>query len=299
MLSVFTTPKPFRGHVGVIQTNAIRSWVLLRPSCEITLLGDEEGTAEVAAELGIQYVPHVERNEYGTPLINSIFSIAQDIASHPLVCYVNADIILMSNFLTAIRQIQMPSFLLIGRRWDIDLKESLDFSSPDWEEQLRARLVEAGKLHSLGGLDYFVFPRSTFHNVPPFAIGRSGWDNWLVYQARLLKVPVIDATRAVTAIHQNHDYAHIPSKETGVWKGREALRNRELTRQGEHSFTLDHATWILTPEGMTRALTMRHLYFRLVAMPVLFSYLHFLYRPMKVLTRLIIHIRTVLGMTQS
>ncbi len=299
MLTIFTIPKPFSEHIGVIQTNAVHSWLLLHFECEVILFGNEEGTAEVASKFGIRHIPHVERNEYGTPLLNSIFSVAQDTASHPLMCYVNADIILMSDFLTAIRQIQMPSFLLIGRRWDIDLKKPLDFSSPDWEEQLRARLAEAGRLHGSSGLDYFLFPRGIYRGIPPFAIGRTAWDNWLVYQARLLKIPVIDATKAVTAIHQNHDYTHIPSKETGAWKGPEAMRNLELTRRGEHALTLEHATWILTPEGITRALTMRHLYLRLDAMPVLFSYLHFLYRPMKALTRLIIHIRSALGITQN
>ena len=105
MLTIFTIPKPFCGHIGVIQTNAIRSWIALSPACEVILFSDDEGTAEVAAQSGIQHIPHVERNEYGTPLLDSVFSIAQDTAGHQLMCYVNADIILMSDFLTAIRQI--------------------------------------------------------------------------------------------------------------------------------------------------------------------------------------------------
>jgi len=37
MLTLFTIPKAFQGHTGVIQRNAIRSWTLLRPECEIIL----------------------------------------------------------------------------------------------------------------------------------------------------------------------------------------------------------------------------------------------------------------------
>ena len=299
MLTIFTIPKAFRGHIGIIQTNAIRSWLSLQPACEVILLGNDEGTAELASELRLRHVPDVECSEYGTPLVNSIFSIAQDIASHRLLCYVNADIILVSDFLPAVQRVHKYPFLMVGQRWDLELNEPVNFNEAQWESRLQTQLAEHGRLHSKGGLDYFVFPRGLYTDIPLFAIGRGGWDNWLIYRARSLKVPVIDATEAITAIHQNHDYSHVPGGETTVWKGPERQRNRELTRQGEHSFTLDHATWILTPEGMRRALTMRHLYFRLAAMPVLFSYLHFLYRPMKVLTRLIIHIRTVLGMTQS
>jgi len=294
VLTIFTIPKAFRGHIGVIQTNAIKSWTRLRPSCEVILFGDDEGTAEIAAELGILHIPNVERNEYGTPLLNSIFSVAQDIASHQLMCYVNADIILMSDFLVAIRQIQKPSFLLSGRRWNIDLKKPLDFGSPDWEEQLRAHLAEAGKLRRSSGFDYFVFPRSTSYDMPPFAVGRGSWDNWLPYKARTLKIPLIDATEAITVVHQNHDYSHIPTRETGAWKGPEAKRNRELSGRIDYGFTFDYVTWILTRKGMKRALSMRHLYFQMRAIPVLYPNLYFLLNLFKIAERILIPVRSIL-----
>ena len=28
MLTIFTTPKPFRGHIGIIQRNALKSWTI-------------------------------------------------------------------------------------------------------------------------------------------------------------------------------------------------------------------------------------------------------------------------------
>src|SRR5215470_320731 len=61
MLTIFATPKPFRDHIAVIQRNAIRSWTLLRPACEIILMGNDEGTADIAAEFGVRYVPEVAR----------------------------------------------------------------------------------------------------------------------------------------------------------------------------------------------------------------------------------------------
>lgn len=298
-MTIFTTPKPFRGHIGVIQTNAIQSWLLLRPECEVILFGSEEGTAEVASKFGIRHIPEVGCNEYGTPLISSMFEIAQDVASHQIMCYVNADIILMNDFLPAIRQIQWQSFLIIGRRWDIDLKEPIDFLNRDWEEHLKVYIAEAGTLHGISGLDYFVFPRAMYHDIPPFAVGRPGWDNWMVYKARHLKVPVIDATKAITAVHQNHDYLHHPMGENGVWKGPEARQNIELTGEGVYAFQTDYATWILTPQGMKSALTIRHLYFRLCAVPVLFPRLQFLYAPIRMLTKLIIGIRSRLGITHN
>jgi hypothetical protein len=252
MLTIFTIPKAFRDHTGIIQTNAINSWLRLRPQPEVILFGNDEGTASIASQLGIRHVPDVQCNEYGTPLLNSIFKTAQDIASNPLTCYINADIILLRDFIPAIRQIHMPLFLLVGQRWDLDLTEYIDFASPVWEKELRARLAKKGKLHPPTGIDYFVFPRNMYAEIPAFAIGRTTWDNWLIYQARFLRIPVIDVTEVVVAIHQNHGYARLPQSVEGPWKGPERNRNLELAGGLAHAFTLLDANMVLTPQGVRR-----------------------------------------------
>jgi len=271
MLTIFALPKPFLGHTGIIQNNAIQSWTMLRPSCEIILFGDEEGTAEAAVKFGAQHIPEVECNEYGTPLVNSLFISAQKVGGHELVCYVNADIILMSDFLEAIRKIQKQSFLLIGRRWDVEVKEPINFNNPQWEEQLRSRIAKDGKLHAWSGMDYFVFHRGAYIDIPPLAIGRFAWDNWLVYKARALRLPVIDATKVVTAVHQNHDYAHLPTAggkgERLAKQGIESERNRQLLGGRFYSFDLWDATYILSPYGLKSAMGPQYLFQRLLHFP--------------------------------
>ena len=54
MLSMFALPKPFKGHIGVIQRNAIASWARLPSKPEIILFGDEEGTAQAARDLSLE-----------------------------------------------------------------------------------------------------------------------------------------------------------------------------------------------------------------------------------------------------
>jgi hypothetical protein len=49
-----------------------------------------------------------------------------------------------------------------------------------------------------------------FEEIPEFAIGRAGWDNWIIYHARRQGWPVVDGTPSITAIHQDHDYSHLP-----------------------------------------------------------------------------------------
>ena len=97
MLTIFTTAKPFRGHIGIIQRNALQSWKALHPAVEIILFGADEGAADVAQELGLHHEPHVERNEHGIKRLDYLFARAQLIAKHDVLCYVNCDIILMQD----------------------------------------------------------------------------------------------------------------------------------------------------------------------------------------------------------
>src|SRR5262250_2654277 len=170
MLTLFSIPKAFHGHTGIIQRNAIKSWTLMRPQPEIILFGDDEGTAEVAKSFGLRHVPQVVRNEYGTPLLNDLFEQAQRAGAHDVLCYVNADVILMSDFCQTVDRVVRwkTSFLLVGQRWDADIRESLDFLV-GWESGLRVLLGSQGALHPSTGMDYFVFPRGMWGDIPPFA----------------------------------------------------------------------------------------------------------------------------------
>ena len=63
MLTIFAIPKAFKGHVDIIQRNALKSWTLLQPQCEIILCGDDPGVAEVAGDFGAEHLPDIERNK--------------------------------------------------------------------------------------------------------------------------------------------------------------------------------------------------------------------------------------------
>jgi hypothetical protein len=252
MLTIFSCPKPFTNpHINIIQRNAIKSWTLLQPRPEIILIGDEIGTAEVAKQLNISHMPWVARNEYGTPLVNSVFAEAEKVANNQVLCYVNADIILMSDFIHAIQEVlkNMSSFLIVGQRWDVDINEELDFSA-NWEQKLKSYVFKNGKLHPPTGLDYFVYTKGIYSDIPPFAIGRGAWDNWLIYYPYSQKVPVIDITPVTTVVHQNHDYSHIPNTLGPIWKNPEAKVNLRLAGGWRHQYTINDARYILLPTGL-------------------------------------------------
>jgi hypothetical protein len=241
----------------LIQRNAIHSWLALRPSCEILLLGNDDGTAQVAKEYGIRHISDVACNEFGTPLINSLFRAAEEQARHDILCQINADIMLTDDFVPAISRVHAKKrkFLLAGQRWDVDITQSWQFADSEEYGRLKEFVSQAGTLHPTTGLDYFVFVRGTLGEIPPFAIGRRILDNWLIYQARNLGLAVIDASDAITAVHQNHGYSFHPKGEAGVMEGPEVTRNLELAGGSSHVFTLEDATHKLTEVGIKPILT--------------------------------------------
>src|SRR5829696_1425730 len=104
LITLFSAPKPFTDpHIATIQRNAIKSWTLL-PDVEVILLGEETGLAEAARELGVKHIPNVARNDSGTPLISSMFQLARENSNSDLLCIINADMILMPDFLEAAKQ---------------------------------------------------------------------------------------------------------------------------------------------------------------------------------------------------
>jgi hypothetical protein len=265
-LTIFATPKKFDGHIGVIQRNAITSWRRMNPRLQVILFGTDAGTAECAAELGLRHVPNVKVNEWGTPLVSDLFAQAERLGDTPTICYVNSDILLFDDFAQAIARVAAwgDRFLMVGRRTDVDIRDAIDFQQNDWATRVRERARREGKLQIARSIDYFAFSRGLYPSIPPLAVGRFWWDNWLLWKARSLQAKVVDASTSVLAVHQNHDYCHTtygPSKHE-VMASEESVRNARLTCEANptdydegffwrYAYTIDDATYKLTRNGIT------------------------------------------------
>ena len=94
------------------------------------------GRGRGRAEFGVKHLSGIDCNEFGTPLLNSAFAQVSAIAQNPLLVYVNADIMLLSDFTAAIQDVQAAKFMLIGQRWDVAIDKEWDFKQPDWESSL-------------------------------------------------------------------------------------------------------------------------------------------------------------------
>jgi len=261
MLTIFSTLKPLSvPYADNVQRNAIQSWMALAAPCEILLLGDDEGTAEIAAEYGLRHEPNIARsNNNSLPLVSSVFARGQELASFDLVMYINADIILLSDFIPTLESIveqrknSSKPYLVIGRRLDLDLRERLDFQNPLWEHLLQMDIKRHAKIRFWHGFDYFIFRKSNWlKEIPAFTIGTEHFDNWLLYRARSVGMDVIDATQGITPIQQEYENRDSYTYTFNRKMGPIARRQLALLTDPRMIFRRNNANLRYTPSGLRR-----------------------------------------------
>jgi hypothetical protein len=252
VITLFSIPKPFEGEIATIQLNALRSWVAL-DGIQVILLGDEPGAAEAAADVGALHIGEIRTSEAGTPLLDDALARVDAVASHPLRCFVNGDILLLDDFLPAVRlsRAAAPTFLMVGSTVDLAVDVLLDLGDATVRTDLRRRARVDGVSRGATAIDYFVFTAGLFAPVPQFVVGRSRFDNWLVWRARQ-RGAVVDATDAVLAVHQRHDYRHVDGGLHEAHFGAEAVHNLELAGGKRHLYTIHDASHRLAADGRIR-----------------------------------------------
>jgi hypothetical protein len=257
-VTIFALPKPFGGKTDLIQRNAIQSWARLKPDVEVLLLGDEAGIKETAEELGVRHASGLKSNEHGTPLLNSAFQLAHQESTTDYLAYCNCDVILTRDFPNSIKRLSdeahFGQFVAFGQRTDLNVDRAIDFDQSIQVERLLKECQSEGVRSSNVCKEYFIFNRQLYKTIPPFAVGRGNWDNWMIHSAKQNRVPVINLSKMVTAIHQSHDYSHASLNRWGCYvSGAEAKENRRLGG-GSHIISGSTANWKLTRDGLKKEL---------------------------------------------
>jgi len=261
-VTLFAVPKRFdhSPHIAMIQNNAIATWTRLRPEVEILLMCDDPGVREAAERFGCIHIPDVRVNEWGTPLVDSVFERAQEIAGDGIMCYVNADILLFQSFIDAVHIVakEMDRFMMVGRRFDWDKPVPIKFSQA-WEYTVQTTVQKEGRWHNAYAMDYFVFPCGFFQKgtIPPFTLGWYSWDNFLVIHAVERDEPLVDASSFVFIAHQAHP-EKLNQKQRAV-VGDNPQRTRNLALAGGLEYLrqnggghVGRVNWVLTKDGELR-----------------------------------------------
>ena len=205
-LAIFTALKPAKGLAGEIQVRSLENWRTVFYGATIV--------------------------EFGGPLLpfkKMVEDVERD-SEVEILMYANADILFDKERILRLWQswngqcppILSGDFLLTGQRIDV-LKDG------------------SKQLHRPSGMDYFIFKRGMFRDLPKVTMGRAYCDNALVVHCLRRNIPVIDASFALRVEHQFHDYGHVAGGRSSVWHGEEAMANKrdngaDIRISGSHVF---------------------------------------------------------------
>lgn len=257
-ITLVSVCKPWRGDDAKHQGAALRSWTRL--GLPVVLCGNDTGVAEACARFGFIHEPNVRTgDDLGlagkSPLLSDVIAAAAAHATGPL-CYINADIIVCDDFARRLADL----FTEFGRDAFITgRRHNFDFTRFDPIAALDPRTLLPGcRLHPATGTDFFCFRADLFPgDIPDFVIGRTSWDNWLMWMACEHAHPAIDATETVVTFHPDHDYAALmveagkpgqPRPRTHWPDSPSILHNRRLV--GDRIGDLSDPRWLrLTPSS--------------------------------------------------
>ncbi len=239
--TIFSLPKPLLDpHISLIQRNAISSWI--KTGANTIIIGDEENIEEESNKLGAKHIGTIRKSEFGTPLLNDAFRIAEGQSEDgEILMYSNADMIFFDDLVKAVEKLPSSHFLAVGRRTDFNINFPVDFSNNNEIDGLKEKAKKNGKVHSPAGIDYFIFRKGFLDNMPPLVVGRIGWDNWMIWNAKNKKISIIDLTKDVLAIHQNHPSLRIntDTRKTNP----EALHNISFIKGRGNACTIEDADY--------------------------------------------------------
>jgi hypothetical protein len=244
MITFLSSPKPFQGIAKEHQYRAVANWLTVAEGAEVILYGDSAGIEEAGADLGVRVQKEIGCAPSGVPYFGAMAAHAAEHGRYDLQVYLNGDI-LLHGLHSAMSRIPFERFLLIGQC--IDLGEGVVVEEPPerWLPRLR-ELAGEGRvaMRTVSGIDYFGFRRGTWSEIPPVVIGRAAYDQALLAYCQRRRHPLVDATFAVTALHQYHGYGHVAGGSQTVTRGQDAQNN--LRFAGSHGVsTISDADYVL------------------------------------------------------
>lgn len=251
MITFLASPKPFRDLANEHQYRAIRSWLAAADGAEVILYGDSAGIDEAGKELGVRVQKQIDCAPSGIPYFGAIAAHAAEHAKHDLQVYLNCDI-LLRGIQPAMAKIPFERFLLIGQCINLGEGVWMDPPSEGWCERLK-ELARAEKveMRPTACIDYFGFRRGTWADLQPVVIGRAAYDQALLTYCQYRGYPLVDATQAVVALHQFHEYGHVAGGLKTVVRGVDAQNNLRLA--GNHSLsTICDADYVLEESALRR-----------------------------------------------
>tara|TARA_R110000744_G_scaffold85265_2_gene166652 strand:- start:7376 stop:8209 length:834 start_codon:yes stop_codon:yes gene_type:complete len=227
-ITFFTTCKPFNESNVVRQTNTLNNLANINTDKDVVLFSEESEiqAKEICDNNSIDFITEFRKSQNtNIPYVDDLFSRVQDLYNSDFYCYINCDMILLDDFvesLTLIHSEVKPrqegkSIFVCGRRLDTeDFTDTyIDFSNKSSSDILE--MCPNRSLHSEYGIDYFVFEKGMFLDMPNFLIARTVFDNSIVGHSCVNPdIFEIDITHSTNVIHQDHEYGEMSNESPYV-----------------------------------------------------------------------------------
>lgn len=220
-----TSCKPITNdNIKTIQENSLNSWKWLNCEKEIFVFNKDESIKKLVSNLGLNLVTDYESSESSDlPTWRTMRNFASNIATdNDYIVWINSDIIVDDSLPNTIFSIKkdnnLDNFVLTGKR-------------KNWKNYFKitdSNQISNLVLESEGDkweIDYFVFKKQHFSDLPKFYIARMRFDNYLLSKSISEIEHTIDCSQTVNLIHHFHGYGdqlskpwHEYSKENNVSK---------------------------------------------------------------------------------
>ncbi len=210
VLTLFTSFKFSLNKTDIYQ-RTLKNWAELRPFVQpiyfkVTNEESNKNLLNEARQLGWMIE---DMNELGVnstlPVFKSIFLKGMQLTKSAFYGFSNGDILFLDGLIETLcflhEEIPWTRFLLTARR--INLNST--FLLPSVTKTRMLDLVrQNGRQFIPNAIDLFIVSANSYswENVPPFVIGRITYDNWLLANALLNNISVVDVTRTVPLLHQ-------------------------------------------------------------------------------------------------
>jgi hypothetical protein len=156
---------------------------------------------------------HFKVNPFGLPIFASMFLYAmKEYPSALTFTYVNGDILPDVRWERTVSTVSYashskllkPNFMMVGRRCNVQWPANLSVETPSFDFK---HWLSQGELMENNAVDYFIVSKNAvdFQNLGDFVIGRVLYDDFMLalVQSNFAKVDLIDATDAISVIHQS------------------------------------------------------------------------------------------------
>ena len=249
----------------LIAQRTITNWASISGMTPLILADDEltpKLVEKVTKENGhriktwhpIKVDSHFEiQRRFSQPTYRGLFAKAlQLFPEAPAVMYSNFDILYTPALSQTIRRVieytdnererklkaglpyNVRGWLIVGQRVNVDVpvEWTIADAGDRWVDEILS-FSKGGELFESDAEDYFVVSRGLFEwmkDIPDFVVGGVAFDNWIVNKVNVLanqgEAIVVDGTKTVTALHQNHGHnvkaSHTEPKS--VYNGHLAMR---------------------------------------------------------------------------